>query len=123
MLHSSGGIIHLDDSNANAEEVGSDVKEVVRWDHELHKTKTFLMGFLILSGCRFDSPNLEEQQKILFNFINQPAQEYFLGRSLQAKAFEELKIACKLGWKTETSHKRKWNVRFVAEHLALLLVL
>jgi hypothetical protein len=50
------------------------------------------MGFLILSGRRFDSPNLEEQQKILFNFINQTAQEYFLGRSPQAKAFKELKM-------------------------------
>jgi hypothetical protein len=123
MSHLSGGVIHLDDSNANAEEVGSDVEEVVRWDHELCKTKTFSAGFLILSSRRFDSPNLEEEQKILFNFINQPAQEYFLGRSPQAKAFKELKIACKLGWKTETSRKRKWNVRFVAEHLALLLVL
>jgi hypothetical protein len=123
MLHLLGGVIHLDDSNADVEEVGSDVEEVVRWDHELCKTKRFSAGFLILSGCRFDSPNLEEQQKILFNFINQPAQEYFLGRSLQAKAFEELKIACKLGWKTEASRKRKWNVCFVAEHLTLLLVL
>jgi hypothetical protein len=64
-----GGVIHLDGSDANVEEVGSDVEEVVRWDHELCKTKTFLTGFLILSGRRFDSPNLEEQQKILFNFI------------------------------------------------------
>jgi hypothetical protein len=80
MLCSSGEVIHLDGSDADVEEVGSDVEEVVRWDHELCKTKTFSMGFLILSGCRFDSPNLEEQQKILFNFIDQPAQEYFLGR-------------------------------------------
>jgi hypothetical protein len=124
MLHSLGGVIHLDCSDTNVEEVGLDVEEVLRWDHELCKTtKTFLMGFLILSGRRFDSPNLEEQRKILFNFINQPAQEYFLGRSPQAKAFKELKAACKLGWKSETSRKKKWNVRFVAEHLAHLLVL
>jgi hypothetical protein len=123
MSRSSGGVIHLDGSDADVEEVGSDVEEVVRWDHELCKTKMFLTGFLILSVRRFDSPNLEEQQKILFNFIDQPAQEYFLGRSPQAKAFEELKAACKLGWKSETSRKKKWYVRFVAEHLALLLVL
>ncbi len=75
MSHSSGGVIHLDDSDANAEEVGSDVEEVVTWDHELRGTKTFLVGLLILSGCRFELPNLAEQQKILLNFINQPAHD------------------------------------------------
>jgi len=43
----------------------------------------------------------------------------------QARAFEELKIVCKLGWTVSsvTSRKKKWNVHFVAEHLAILLVL
>ena len=102
-----------------------DVEEVIRWDHELCGTKTFLMGLLILSGRRFESPNLAEQQKILLNFINQPAHDYFLSRSPQARAFEELKIVYKLGWKASsvTSRNKKWNVHFVAEHLALLLVL
>ncbi len=69
MSHSSGGVIHLEDSDADVEEVGSDVEEVVTWDQELRLTKTFSTAFLILSGCRFDSPNLDEQQKILFNFL------------------------------------------------------
>ncbi len=125
MSHLSGGVIHLDDSDANAEEVGSDVKEVVTWDYKLRGTKTFLMGILILSGCRFELPNLAEQQKILLNFIDQPAHNYFLSRLPQARAFEEFKIVCKLGWKASTvsSPNKRWNVRFVAEHLALLLVL
>ena len=99
------------------------MEEVLKWDHELSGTKTFSTGFLILSGRRFESPNLEVQQKVLLKIIDWPTQEYFLCRSLQAKAFEELKTACKLRWKLETSRKKKWNLRFVAEHLALLLVL
>ena len=88
MSHSSGGVIHLEDSDADVEEVvGSDVEEVVTWDHKLCGTKTFLTGFLILSGRRFDSPNLDEQQKILFSFIDQPAHDYFLIRLQQARAF------------------------------------
>ena len=59
MSHSSGEVIHLDDSNADVEEVGPDVEEVATWDHELHGTKTFTTGFLILSGRRFDLPNLD----------------------------------------------------------------
>jgi hypothetical protein len=125
MSHSSGGVIHLDDSNANVEEVGLNVEEVITWDHKLCGTKMFLMGLLILSGCRFEFPNLAEQQKILLNFIDQLAHDYFLSRSPQATAVEKFKIVCKLGWKasTVTSRNKKWNVRLVAEHLALLLVL
>jgi hypothetical protein len=126
MSHLSGRVIHLDeDSDAGVEEVGSDVEEVVTWDHKLRGTKTFSTGFLILSGRRFDSPNLDEQQKILFSLIDQPAHDYFLSRSQQSRAFEELKIVCKLGWteSSVTSRKKKWNVHFVAEHLAILLVL
>ena len=126
MSHSPRGCIHLDDSDADVEEVaGSDVEEVIAWDHELRGTKTFSTAFLILSGRRFDSPNLDEQQNLLYSFIDQPAHDYFLSRSKQSKAFAELKKVCKLGWKASslTSRKKKWNVRFVAEHLAVLLVL
>jgi hypothetical protein len=42
MSHSSGGFIHLDDFNADVEEVGSDVEEVVTWDSKLCETKTFI---------------------------------------------------------------------------------
>jgi len=125
MSHSSGEVIHLDNSNADVEEVESDVEEVVTWDHKLRGTKTFAMGFLILSGHRFDSPNLDEQQKMLFSFIGHPAHDYFLSRSQQARTFEEFKIVCKLGWMASsvTSRKKKWNVHLVAEHFAILLVL
>jgi hypothetical protein len=125
MLHSPGGVIHLDDSDADMEEVGLDVEEVITWDQELRRTKMFSTGFLILSGRKFVSSNLDEQQKILFNFIDQPAHDYFLSRSQQARAFQELKIVCKLGWTANsvTLCKKKWDFHFVAEHLALLLVL
>ncbi len=92
-----------------------DVEEVVTWDHKFRGTKTFTMGLLILSGRRFELPNLAEKQKILLNFIDQPAHDYFLSRLPQAKLFEEFKIVCKLGWNasTVTSCNIKWNVHFL----------
>ena len=87
MSHSSGEVIHLDDSNADVEEVGLDVKEVLTWDHKLCGTKTFAAGFLILTGRRFDSPHLDEQQKMIFSFIGQPAHDYLLSRSQQARGY------------------------------------
>ena len=120
---SHGITIDLDDFNSDEEKVGSDVEEVRKWDHDLRETKTFSTAFLILSGRRFESPNLEELSKVLLKFIGPPTKDYFLCRSTQAKAFDELIADCKRGWKSEASRKKKWSVRFVAENLALLLVL
>jgi hypothetical protein len=108
---------------ATSESAGSDVEEIVQWDKELCNTKTFMMAAIILSGRKFSSPNLESQHKILLNFIDQPAHDYFRRNSSQAKAFENLKGVINIGWSTEAARKKKWNVRFTAEYLALLLVL
>jgi hypothetical protein len=89
MSHLSKGIVLLDDSSN--ESVGSEVDEVVQWDDKLCKTKTFKMVDIILSSRKFESANLESQQKILLNFLNQPTPHYFQSRSPQAKAFKNLK--------------------------------
>jgi hypothetical protein len=77
MSYSPQGVIHLNGSDADVEEVGLHVEEVVTWDHELQRTKTFLTGFLIISGRRFESPNLDDQRKILLRFIDQPDHDIF----------------------------------------------
>ena len=43
--------------------------------------------------------------------------------SAQAKAFDKINVACKLGWKTEGMCKKKRKILFAAENLALLLAL
>jgi hypothetical protein len=121
--HPSKGIIHLEDDSSGNESVDSDVEEVVQWDCSLRNTKRFKTAVLILSGRKFESPNLELLQKILHLFINEPTSDYFKKKSLQATAFENIQAACKAGWKTEPMHKKKWSVHFTAEHLAFLLVL
>ncbi len=83
MSHSSGGLIHLDDSDANAEEVGSDVEEVVTWDYELCGTKMFSTNdnngegnrpppFSLsrddIKGHLFPLPLLQRQQRELASF-------------------------------------------------------
>ena len=80
-------------------------------------------SFSILSGRKFKSPSLEAQSKLLLLFLDKDPCDYFKARSSQAIAFKKIQDACKSGWKTEASGKKKWSVRFVAEHLALLLVI
>ena len=65
--------------------------------------------FTILhSNHWYDGPKLKEQQKLLHRFINRPAKECFKRGTMQVKAFNELKIACKYGWKTDTSAWGGW---------------
>jgi hypothetical protein len=86
--------------------------------------KTFAAAFTILvSHHRYHALKLEDQQKLLKRFINEPAEEYFRRRSKHSKALNELKIAYNAGWKMEALRIKKWNLRFVADNLALLLVL
>jgi hypothetical protein len=48
MWHPSKGVIHLDGDSSSNESVGSDVEEVVMWDHSLRSSKTFQRAVLIL---------------------------------------------------------------------------
>ena len=123
MWYSSKGVIHLEDDLSGNESVDSDVEEVVQWDRSLRNTKTFKTAVLILSGRKFKSPTFELLHKILHLFINEPTSDYFKKKSSQATAFENIQATCKAGWKSEATHKKKWSVRFTAEHLAFLLVL
>ena len=97
MWHPSKGVIHLEDDSSGNESVDSDVEEVVQWDRSLSSTKTFKTAVLILSGCKFESPNLESLQKILHLFISEPNSNYFNKKSLHATAFENIQAACKAG--------------------------
>jgi hypothetical protein len=121
MLHPSKGVvINLNKDQSSNESVGSNVEEVVQWDRSLRSSQTFQMTVLILSGQKFESPNLELLQKILHNFINKPPCNYFKRKSTQSTAFRNIQAACKIGWKMEASRKKKWTVHFVAEHLACI---
>jgi hypothetical protein len=102
-----GGIVNLNNNSSSSNGcVGSDIEEVVQWDCDLCLKKTFTMAFTIpVLYCQYDAPKLEEQQKLLNHFINEPAEEYFRMGSKQAKAFNELKIVCNLvgKWKHQES--------------------
>ncbi len=108
--HLLGGIICLDCSD------GSDVEEIVKWNDRLQKTKTLSTAYLILVGRKYGSPLLDKQQSLLLNFVDQPVDDYFRRTSSQAKAFAEIMTICKAGWNAETSRKKKWTTRFVAEN-------
>ncbi len=81
---------------------------------------------MILSGHAIWFAKPVRPAEILLRFVDEPAESYFKRNSMQASAFKNIVFDCKLGWKTgqtEMARMKKWNVYFVAEQLALLLVL
>jgi hypothetical protein len=78
---------------------------------------------LILVGRKYGSPLLDKQRTLLLNFVNHLVEDYFCQNSLQAKAFAKIMTICKAGWNAETLLKKKCTAHFVAENLALLLVI
>ena len=107
MWHPLKGVIRLDGNSSSNKSVGSDVEEVVMWDHSLRSSKTFQRAVLILSGRKFKSPSLEAQSQLLLLFLDKPSSDYFKSRSLQAIAFNKIQDACKSGWKTERHCARR----------------
>ena len=73
VYHLPGGIICLDSSGSY---IGSDVEKILKWDNCLQKTKTFSTAYQILVGRKYGSPLLNELQKLLLNFVDQPAGDY-----------------------------------------------
>ena len=103
MANLSGGIVNVGGDSS----VDSDVEKIVKWDPDLHATKTFLTEAMILSDHKNNSPKLDVQQKHHLNVNDQPAINNFRLGLPQAMAFKEINILCNAGWNTETLQKNK----------------
>jgi hypothetical protein len=57
-----GGIVEIGGDSS----VDSDVEEIVKWDRDLHATKTFSTAVMILSDRKYNFPKLDVQLK---NFL------------------------------------------------------
>jgi hypothetical protein len=60
---------------------------------------------------------------MLLNIVSRPLEEYFLRGTRQAEDFQLLKKQCYAEWMSALNHSRVWTVPYMAEKLALLLVL
>ena len=60
---------------------------------------------------------------MLASFLDTLARDFFLINSELAKAFLALQILCSNGWTSPTTQYKIWTQPFVADKLAMLLVL
>jgi hypothetical protein len=103
--------------------VDLDVAVIVSWDSNLQGEKAFRTAKDILMAQSYESPSLDAQQKLLLAFVDCPSHDFFPNKLTQAKTFDEIKTLAKSGWKSETTHKKMWKLKFTSNMLSLLLVL
>ncbi len=97
---------------------------VTRWDVEACKKPSYRTAVTVLSNSRRQgTPSLSTMCKWLSIIINQPATDFFLWNSEQARVFNNLKKTFVLGCSFKTGRYKRWRVDFITNKIALLLEL
>jgi predicted alpha/beta hydrolase len=83
----------------------------------------YKVTYFIFSCRKFDSPSLAVMRDWLEIFVSESQQDFFLNGSRQIENFQLLMKACRFPALSKTSRAKKWTSDFVADKLAILLVL
>ena len=99
------------------------VQVVSLWDREARKDYIYKVAYSIFSRRRFDSPSMAAMRDWLEIFMAELPQYFFLNGSRQIENFQLLMTACRFPSLLKTSRVKKWMSKFLADKLAILLVL
>ncbi len=100
-----------------------EVQVVTLWDKEARNEDIYKVAYSIFSRKRFDSPSLTVMRVWLVIFVAKLPQDFFLNGSRQIENFKLLMNACRFPTLSKKSRAKKWTCNFVADKLAILLVL
>jgi hypothetical protein len=100
-----------------------EVQVVVPWDAHLKQSPVYEPALDIFSGKAHKFPPIDTKRTMLLDIISCPLEEYFLHGTSQATDFEKLKKQCHAGWTSALGRNWVWTMPYMAEKLALLLVL
>ncbi len=100
-----------------------DVEVLVSWEALLKQSPVYEPAYDIFCGRAHKSPPMDKKRTMLLNIVSQPLEEYFLHGTRQAEDFQLLKKQCYAGWMSASNRSRVWTVPYMAEKLALLLIL
>ena len=100
-----------------------EVQVVTLWDKEARKEDIYKIAYCIFTGRKFGSPSVIAMREWLEIFLTEPPQDFFLNGSKQIHNFNLLMKACRMPTLSKTSHLKKWTTDFLADKLAILLVL
>ena len=109
-------------NNALDLELGK-VQVVTLWDKEARKDNIYKVAYSIFSCSRFDSLLLAVMRDWLEIFMAELRQDFFLNGLRQVENFQLLMKACRFPALSKTSCAKTWMSKFVADQLAILLML
>ena len=95
----------------------SDVQIIESWDKILRATKSFKNAYSIFKGKKFNSPRVNEMKKLLSRFVGRDAEEFFHPNTNERRDFESLLAL------VDGVNKQRWSQDFLADKLAILVVL
>jgi hypothetical protein len=93
------------------------------WDREARKEVMYKIAYSIFLGRKYDPPSLSDMRDWLTVFVTESPPDFFLNGSKQLENFTLLMQVSRMSNLSRTTRQKKWTLDFVADKLAILLVL
>ena len=106
-----------------ASDSDNEIQIITLWDREARKEDLYKIAYSIFSERKYDSPSLPDMRDWLTVFVTEPLEDFFLNDSKQLENFKLLMQVFRMSNLSKTSCQKKWTSDFVADKLAILLVL
>ena len=106
-----------------ASDSDNEIQIVTLWDREARKEDLYKIAYSIFLERKYDSPSLPDMRDWLTVFVTEPLEDFFLNDSKQLENFKLLMQVSRMSNLSKTSCQKKWTSDFVADKLAILLVL
>jgi len=106
-----------------ASDSDDEIQIVTLWDREARKEDLYKITYSIFLGRKYGSPSLPDMRDWLAVFVAEPPEDFFLNSSKQLENFTLLMGVSMMSNLSKTLRQKKWTSDFVADKLAVLLVL
>ena len=106
-----------------ASDSDDEIQIVTLWDREARKEDLYKITYSIFLGRKYGSPSLSDMRNWLTVFVTKPPLNFFLNGSKQLENFTLLMEVSRMSNLSKTLRQKKWTLNFVADKLAILLIL
>ncbi len=106
-----------------ASDSDDEIQIVTLWDREARKEDLYKITYSIFLGRKHGSPSLSDMRNWLTVFVTESPLNFFLNGSKQLENFTLLMEVSRMSNLSKTLHQKKWTLNFVADKLAILLIL
>jgi len=106
-----------------ASDSDNEIQIITIWDRDARKKDMYKIAYSIFLGRKYDSPSLSDMRDWLTVFVTGSPPDFFLNGLKQLENFTLLMQVSGMSNLSKTTCQKKWTLDFVADKLAILLVL